>query len=196
MKNTLKYGDRGQNVVLLQQYLTSKGFLLSIDGIYGKQTKNAVQRLQLALGQSETGIADENLIHTASQPTIIDSWALAIKSREGFIAPCHQYPQGTPAWRNNNPGNLRIAGSFVKYPTYQDGWNALKNLILRACTGQSKIYNPEGTLRQFFEGVPPYKQFPGYAPASDHNDPKSYAKFVADEIKVDMYIKIKDILNL
>lgn len=204
MNNILKFGDKGQNVVLLQQYLISKGFVLDVDGIYGNQTRNAVMVLQGQDKVTVTGIADSNLVTRVTRPTKIDAWALAIKAREGFIAPCKQYPNGTPAWRNNNPGNIEWRGQrnavengrFAHYTTYQAGYNDLKTLLIRACTGQSKIYNPEGTLTQFYAGIPPYKKFPGYAPASDGNNPISYASDVAQAIGCSVDIKIKDILKL
>ncbi len=204
MKNTLQFGDRGQLVTQLQQYLNCKGFLIAIDGIYGNQTKNAVATLQLQSKQKVNGIADEGLIALATTPTKIDLWALAIKDREGFIPPCAQYPRGTPAWRNNNPGNIEWYGQrnatsngrFAHYNTYQDGYNDLKTLLIRACTGQHRLYNPNGTLTQFFAGIPPFKPFSGYSPASDGNDPISYGKEVAQKMGVDANIIIKDILTL
>src|SRR6185312_1819952 len=131
MKNTLKYGDSGQNVVLLQQYLVCKGYLIVIDGIYGNGTKNAVQGLQKHIGACVDGIAQENIISEAMKPTKIDTFCLAIKSHEGYFAPGENrlYPNGTPAWRNKNPGNIRsTSGPFIKFATYQDGYNALRNL--------------------------------------------------------------------
>lgn len=189
MKNALKFGDSGQNVVSLQQYLNCKGYFIAIDGSYGNGTKDAVMSLQRHIGGCPDGIADENMISQAVKSTDIDVFCLAIKSREGFLAPGENkmYPNGTSSWRNNNPGNIRSSsGPFIKFNTYQDGYNALKNIIIRACTGQSKVYNPNDTYYDFFGK---------YSPSSDNNDPKSYAEEVAKKCQVDPHTMIKNLLQ-
>lgn len=80
---------------------------------------------------------------------------------------------GTRSYRNNNPGNLRYAGQpgaigqdaqgFAIFPDYQSGLTALDNQItLDASRGQS--------ISQFTNI---------YAPASDGNNPTSYAAQIA-----------------
>jgi len=83
---------------------------------------------------------------------------------------------GTPAWRNNNPGNIeagdwamrhgatgRESGGkrrFAVFPSEEAGMNALKGLL------GGETYSdllPPDAIKQ-------------YAPAKDGNDPKSYAK--------------------
>lgn len=55
---TLKVGSRGDTVKKLQQELKNQGFLKgSVDGIYGANTKAAVQKMQKAYGLSVDGIA-------------------------------------------------------------------------------------------------------------------------------------------
>jgi hypothetical protein len=55
---TLKAGDTGQQVKLLQEALVTLGFLSSKpDGIYGAETKNAVEQFQVSAGLGEDGIA-------------------------------------------------------------------------------------------------------------------------------------------
>ena len=55
---TLKSGDTGQQVKLLQEALVTLGFLSSKpDGIYGAETMNAVEKFQVSAGIPEDGIA-------------------------------------------------------------------------------------------------------------------------------------------
>ena len=50
-------GDRGQEVVLLQQALNREGFLIQVDGIYGPATTSAVTQFQQTCGLRVDGIA-------------------------------------------------------------------------------------------------------------------------------------------
>lgn len=128
----------------------------------------------------------------------IDAWCEAIKSREGFYAPGQDpdYPNGTAAWRNNNPGNLRYhtiykraigqdASGFCKFKTYTDGYAELRDKLIRHCTTVSDSYYPTMTLLQFYKA---------YAPSSDGNNPLSYAREVANKLGVDITTQIKDLL--
>lgn len=192
--NEISIGDENQYVVLLQQFLSIRGFYLDADGVFGINTKNALIAYQTAHQLPATGIADETMITLIQLPTKIDTFCLAIKSREGFIAPCPQYPQGTPAWQNNNIGNLTWDnqphaiqnGRFAKFSTYTYGYNALRSMLIRACSGHSAIYNAKGTLYTFFDT---------YAPTADSNDPKSYADFVISRLGVSVDTILEDLLN-
>jgi len=101
----------------------------------------------------------------------IKTLADAIQRVEGYIPPNAQYPQGSLAYQNNNPGNLRYAGQpgavqactqnngcFAKFPTYDAGYQALENQIqIQAAQGQ--------TLSQFINQ---------YAPPADKNNTSAY----------------------
>ena len=192
--NTLQIGSKGNLVTLLQQFLNCKGWHISIDGSFGPFTNNALKNYQLSIGATEDGIAKQDLITLIQTPTKLDKWCHAIQSREGYIAPCAQYPTGTPAWRNNNPGNIEwhgqrnatSGGRFAHFNTYQDGYNALKTLLIQACTGQISLYNPNGNLYDFYSV---------YAPSSDGNDSKGYAEEVAKALGVEPDVIIKSLLN-
>ncbi len=55
---TLRYGDRGDDVVLLQVRLIALGYLRgNADGIFGAKTKTAVQSFQLRNGLTADGVA-------------------------------------------------------------------------------------------------------------------------------------------
>lgn len=103
--------------------------------------------------------------------------AATIQQVEGYIPPNAQYPNGSLAYQNNNPGNLRYVGQagatqgvggFAAFPTYDDGLAALQNQI--------QIYAGEGLTIQQMMNI--------YAPASDGNNPSSYANTIASALGV------------
>lgn len=89
---------------------------------------------------------------------------------------------GSRPWRNNNPGDLRNwpgvptdGDGFSVFPSLEDGWNAL----LEDIRNHAAKY-PNQTLLQFIAGDG--KGWPGYAPASDSNNPVSYAVRLSDAL--------------
>ncbi len=53
-------GDRGDSVLQLQGYLLKSGYILqTYDGIYGNDTKKAVEEFQKRRGMKQTGVIDE-----------------------------------------------------------------------------------------------------------------------------------------
>jgi hypothetical protein len=52
----LKIGSRGDSVTKLQNTLVSSGYNISVDGVYGKQTANAVKDVQQYYGISVDGM--------------------------------------------------------------------------------------------------------------------------------------------
>ena len=106
------------------------------------------------------------------------SWAAAIRDYEG--------QPGDLSYKNNNPGNLKgLSGKFLKFQTWDEGWKVLIGYLTRAATGKHKAYKPDFNLLQFFSV---------YAPATDKNNPKAYASFVAKKIGVGMDEKIKNLV--
>lgn len=110
-------------------------------------------------------------------PSTVSTIASTIQQVEGYIPPNAQYPNGTLAYQNNNPGNLRYvgqagatqgAGGFAKFPSYDAGVAALQNQI--------QIYAGQGLTIQQMMNI--------YAPASDGNDPNSYANTIASALGV------------
>ena len=88
---------------------------------------------------------------------------------------------GTVAWRNNNEGNLRPGSlsssrigvdkkNFAVFATHEDGHNAKKYLLF-----SSSSYK-DLTLKDAIKK---------YAPASDNNNPDSYANFIMRNGKVE-----------
>ena len=124
-----------------------------------------------------------------TQQTKIEQFCLAIQEMEGYF-------EGSRAFRNKNPGNVKYVegmklaigkdkAGFAVFNSYEDGFTFLKNLVYKACTGQSKIYKPDMTILQFFQK---------YAPSSDGNYPTKYAEFVAGKVALQITNPIKDLL--
>lgn len=194
--NLIKIGSKGTLVTKIQQFLNSKGYVCAIDGEYGSKTAQAVLMYQKANNLiSDGSVGPRTWASMFSSTSKIDAWCHSIQSMEGYFAPGEspKYPHGTPAWYNNNPGNLVYRGQlnaiqngrFARFRTYTDGYNALKNMLIGACTGQSKIYRPDMTLVQFYEI---------YAPSSDGNSPQAYAEHVAHDLGVGVGTSIRTFL--
>lgn len=116
----------------------------------------------------------------------VTNFALAIESREGSIPPSPQYPKGTPAWRNNNPGNCKgIDGNFLVFSSYEIGFAYLENYIRRVMANKHKAYPKDPTIAQYFAV---------YAPTEDANDPVSYAVEVAKKLEVTSSFLIKNLI--
>jgi hypothetical protein len=96
------------------------------------------------------------------------------------------HPKGSPSYRRNNPRNCRYShvgyltmygtvindNGFASFETSELGWPYLHNLIREKIAA-----HPDWTILRFFQDP---KE--GYSPASDGNDPVSYAKEVAGKL--------------
>ena len=58
----LSYGSRGDDVKKLQESLNQQGYSLSVDGIFGSQTQQAVQDYQRKNSLAVDGIAGTNTL--------------------------------------------------------------------------------------------------------------------------------------
>lgn len=61
---TLRRGNRGNAVQLLQCYLNLYGNALSVDGVFGQNTQSAVERFQRENGLTQDGIVGKNTWQT------------------------------------------------------------------------------------------------------------------------------------
>jgi hypothetical protein len=116
--------------------------------------------------------------------SLVDDLAGAIASFEGA------FQTGSVAQRNNNPGNLRTWGNlprrdgYAVFPTVEAGWEALrKQISLNISRGLN--------LLEFFGGKPGV--YPGYAPASDLNQPQAYASYVAGQVGVPVDVPLAEV---
>lgn len=109
--------------------------------------------------------------------SVLDTMARAVQRFEGWFP-------GSRSFRNNNPGNLKYAEweksfgavnkdpqGFAIFDTYEHGFSALIHLL-----GMRVTQHPEWTM---------YDLFNSYAPASDGNDPQSYAQYVSSALGID-----------
>jgi hypothetical protein len=122
---------------------------------------------------------------TLEANALVDALSGAIARREGFYVP------NSKAQRNHNPGNIRpwpdcklpTAGGMILFPDDAAGFKQLKAQIY-------KNIERGLTLYEFFGGRPGV--YAGYAPAADHNDPKSYAEFVARLVGIPADVQISE----
>ena len=200
---TLKRGSTGPDVVKLQTILG-----ITADGIFGVKTYSAVCAFQKAHGLKTDGVVGPKTMAAleSAQPTPTPTptpvpapapttypklleWCTAAQNYEGW---CENPP--SRSYLNNNPGNLEFDGQpnavlesghnpnrFAHFDSYTDGLQALYNLFLRACTGQSQIYHPTMTLLDFYNV---------YAPSSDGNDVNAYAENIAQALGVPVTTQI------
>lgn len=115
----------------------------------------------------------------------LDLLCEAIKEYEGWFPPSPKHPRGSRSWRNNNPGNCKFSkvgylkkygdvksdGTFAIFPTYELGWMYLQNLIK-----QHANESPNLSIANYIKKI--------YAPASDNNDPASYASYIGKKMGV------------
>lgn len=108
--------------------------------------------------------------------SLLIPWAKAIE----------KFENANKSW--NNPGAIRsVSGPFLRFKTYEEGFNYLLNYLTRAASGKHKAYprGGETTLLEF-QHI--------YSPAEDNNNPEAYANFVAKEIGVTTDTKIKSLV--
>lgn len=111
--------------------------------------------------------------------------AFAIMEFEG-------YRKGSVSYRNNNPGNVKLAGQpgalgqdsqgHAIFQSFQYGWDALINQLTMMFDGRSRVYNTDMTLTQVFKK---------YAEANG----ELYARFVARRLEVEPSTKLKDLVK-
>lgn len=105
----------------------------------------------------------------------LEKLAHAIAKEEGFFDPIGPDGPNRPQ-RNHNCGDLRNwpgyptdAGGFSIFPDDETGWAKLREDI-----EHHAARFPSQTLPVFISGDGKPDGWPGYAPASDHNDPAAY----------------------
>lgn len=134
----------------------------------------------------------------------LTKFCLAIQSREGYFAPGERddYPHGTPAYYNRNPGNLRCTegnkanwnrrataggathNNFCVFPDYDTGFRAMKETTEKVCMGESPLYNSKARALGLEDSseLSILQYFVIRDPASDGNDPASFASEVAGKL--------------
>ncbi len=74
--------------------------------------------------------------------TLIGRIARAIAHAEGY------YAGDTLPFRRNNPGSIvdPTTRTLIQYPSAQDGWTALYNLVGKMLSGESRYYSPDMSI--------------------------------------------------
>lgn len=141
----------------------------------------ALKGIRLSLDLLITTLEGEQASSVIPKEVLLNAMCMGIQKFEGWFP-------GSRSQRNKNPGNLvyvgqekarkeaGVNGRFAVFETYEDGFNALKKMILNAANGKSSVYKPTMTLYEFFAK---------YAPATDNNNPDVYAEYVAKNMSVD-----------
>jgi hypothetical protein len=128
---------------------------------------------------------------------LVASIAAAITQMEGTIAPNAQYPNGSLAYQNNNPGNLQMtnppqpgaspgAGGFAKFDSVADGQAALYNQI------QYQI-NSGQNLTQFFNQYAPGGTSNAAGGVQTSAATQNYINTVAQQTGIDPSIPLNSI---
>ena len=126
----------------------------------------------------------------APKESLVVPFAQAIQQMEGWFV-------GSRSYKNNNAGNLKYStytkslgaiekdkDGFCIFPDYAKGFSALCQFIIDAADNKLKLCK-QCTIYSFCAG---------YAPASDKNQPKKYAEFIAQKLKVKPDVLLKDII--
>ncbi len=104
LKSNLQVGSRGQDVILLQNYLTSVGQTTIADGAFGSKTKDAVVRFQTARGIKPTS----GIVGSITRKAIKDAtcgpaaqWTSQATAQQAAALPCqsgavYNYMNGMP----------------------------------------------------------------------------------------------------
>jgi len=110
----------------------------------------------------------------------LNAFALAQKDFEGWFP-------GSTSYTHNNPGNCKdLHGEFIHFPTYYQGFQYLKNYILRVRNGQHKAY-PKG-------GDTSISQYTHIYTSDPEPSPTNYANAIARAVKVFPSAMLKDIV--
>lgn len=119
-------------------------------------------------------------------PANLDKLAQAIAQQEGFGVP------GARPTRNHNPGDIRGWGAypvdaegFAVFPDDATGWAKLMQDL-----GNHAQKYPSQSLICFIGGD---SNWPGYAPASDSNDPTAYAVAIGKALGVSEWTRFANL---
>lgn len=138
-----------------------------IDGLKSKNAQSIQENEVLIKTDLTTPPKEES-----KKPSRIKEWAKAIEICEN-----------APKWRNNPGGIKNRQGQFLIFKTYEEGFDYLCDYLRRACEGRHPAYPKAGetTLNEFTQIYVGFHEY-------------NYASKVAAMLKVDVNIKIKELL--
>lgn len=110
---TLKVGDKGENVKLLQRRLAELGYYTGdVDGVFGNQTRRSVERFQYYQGLSVDGIAGKR-----TQTVLYESSEVVYAPVDVTPSPTPRTTAGPTAALTSAPPTSTPAPTFVPAPT-------------------------------------------------------------------------------
>ncbi len=114
---TLKYGSEGTDVELLQLALSRGGWYTgAVDGVFGRQTLNAVRRFQASFGLAPDGIVGP-LTQDALDPLLTGHFNHTVRRGDTFPGLARRYDTTAAAIAAANPEadprNLRIGQKLI-----------------------------------------------------------------------------------
>lgn len=199
--------------VLAQMRKTFEALSDAFAGMLKSMGKNPMPPETNAQNQSIQPVASQATLPAPvtpkGQPSVLQLLLGAIKTYEGYVPPGgtdaqgNVYIKGSPAYRNNNPGNLRCAtgdnknwnrlavacaNGFCVFSSFQDGYQALENVVRSVAMGQSLVYNAQArTLFGVGDGseLTLAQYFVIRDPVEDGNNPHDFAQFCARQMGVD-----------
>ena len=165
---------RKQQISIMQQLLNALWSLLGLLKV--EESNLPITPPNLPINQPPTPVLTQpEPLPEPPSPSVGD-FAEAIKVYEGWQPPNAKYPNGTQAWRNKNPGNIRGKdGKFLVFSTEGKGFQYLCDYIKRVQRNEHPAYPKNCNLYQFFNV---------YAPAGDNNFPKTYAVWIAHRLSI------------
>ncbi|HNW86569.1 MAG TPA: peptidoglycan-binding domain-containing protein [Candidatus Limiplasma sp.] len=110
---TIRVGDKGEDVKLLQNRLAELGYFTGeVDGVFGNQTRRAVERFQYYQGLSADGIAGKRTL-----TVLYESKEVVYAPTETTLAPTATQTNGPTAAITAAPATPTPAPTFVPAPT-------------------------------------------------------------------------------
>ena len=144
----------GNKEKVLEDFYSTPNLAEYRDSLIKRALSLAQQLLAYFLNKQQTMPEEKPVVAPpVPEPVKIDKIKLfcdAIQKHEGYYPPktifkngVDQYPKGTPAWRNKNPGNARYVGqidaigrdasNFAIFPTYEAGYKYLYTTVKNTC---------------------------------------------------------------
>lgn len=166
-------------------WLDGQVLLQPLDGGETKKRKPRVTKSQI-----EPLLEQVNPILRGAIEQVVDDFSFDDESpprrKRDSVQPQRWLPTTSGKQGQYNAGNLRNSdGSFQSFSTPEEGRNALVNQLIRYQTGNTKTKaRPDMNL---------YEAMSVYAPASDNNNPKRYAEFIANKLNISPDTPIKNI---
>lgn len=133
-RNQLSYGSQGSDVTELQKLLNQNGYKLDTDGIFGKQTQEAVKQYQQKNGLSVDGIVGNNTWGALTKASTGTSAKQPAATNTGFQY--NAYQESDAVKQAQAMLNQQLS---QKPGQYQSPWQAQLNDIMNQILNREKF---------------------------------------------------------